>query len=61
MCLDELNLTADSVQSLSYHLCYGYTRCTRVVSMPNCVMYAKLAAERGRIWLNKALYDGMEE
>jgi len=61
VCLDELNLTADSVQSLSYHLCYGYTRCTRVVSMPNCVMYAKLAAERGRIWLNKALYDGMED
>jgi len=24
-------------------------------------MYAKLAAERGRIWLNKALYDGMED
>lgn len=55
VCRDDCDLTADSAQSLSFYLCHGYTRCNRTVSMPNCVMYAQLAAERARIWLTIAI------
>uniref|UniRef100_A0A1D1YV71 Protein argonaute 1 n=1 Tax=Anthurium amnicola TaxID=1678845 RepID=A0A1D1YV71_9ARAE len=45
---DENNFNADSLQTLSYNLCYLYARCTRVVSLVPPVYYADLVCSRAR-------------
>src|SRR5581483_1524070 len=45
---DENNFTPDSLQSLSYNLCYVYARCTRAVSLVPPVYYASLVCNRAR-------------
>jgi len=48
---DENGFSADSLQLLTYRLCYGYARCTRSVSLVPAAYYAHLAAFRGRALL----------
>ncbi|RHZ87940.1 hypothetical protein Glove_28g30 [Diversispora epigaea] len=45
---DENNFTADTLQTLSYNLCYLYARCTRSVSLVPPVYYAHLVCNRAR-------------
>jgi len=45
---DENRFTPDSLQTLSYNLCYTYARCTRAVSIVPPVCYAHLACCRAR-------------
>ncbi|CAG8654357.1 5692_t:CDS:10, partial [Ambispora leptoticha] len=45
---DENSFTSDSLQSLSYNLCYIYARCTRAVSIVPPVYYADLVCARAR-------------
>ncbi|CAG8604515.1 4978_t:CDS:10 [Ambispora leptoticha] len=45
---DENLFTPDSLQSLSYNLCYLYARCTRSVSLVTPVYYAHLVCSRAR-------------
>ncbi|CAJ0627017.1 5591_t:CDS:10 [Entrophospora sp. SA101] len=45
---DENRFTPDSLQSLSYNLCYVFARCTRSVSLVPPVYYAHLVCSRAR-------------
>ncbi|CAG8607707.1 12234_t:CDS:10, partial [Ambispora gerdemannii] len=45
---DENKFTSDSLQTLSYNLCYIYARCTRAVSLVPPVYYADLVCNRAR-------------
>ncbi|GBC09434.1 hypothetical protein RclHR1_08860007 [Rhizophagus clarus] len=45
---DENKFTSDTLQTLSYNLCYTYARCTRAVSIVPPVYYAHLACKRAR-------------
>ncbi|CAG8457935.1 8826_t:CDS:2 [Funneliformis mosseae] len=45
---DENRFNADSLQKLSYHLCYVFARCTRSVSLVPPVYYAHLVCSRAR-------------
>ncbi|CAG8640857.1 6105_t:CDS:10, partial [Ambispora gerdemannii] len=45
---DENFFTPDSLQTLSYNLCYLYARCTRSVSLVTPVYYAHLVCSRAR-------------
>jgi hypothetical protein len=45
---DENRFTADSLQDLSYKMCYTFARCTRSVSFVPPAYYAHLAAFRAR-------------
>ncbi|KAG0339668.1 Protein argonaute 14, partial [Podila minutissima] len=47
---DENRFTADSLQELTYKLCYLYARCTRSVSMVPPAYYAHLVAARARFY-----------
>ncbi|RIA82435.1 Piwi domain-containing protein [Glomus cerebriforme] len=49
---DENKFTPDSLQTLSYNLCYIYARCTRVVSLVPPVYYAHLVCSRARFHIN---------
>jgi hypothetical protein len=40
--LDENGFNADSLQTLTYNLCYNFARCTRAVSIVLPVYYAHL-------------------
>ncbi|CAG8843669.1 36387_t:CDS:1, partial [Racocetra persica] len=46
--LDENAFTPDSLQTLSYNLCYVFARCTRAVSLVPPVYYAHLVCARAR-------------
>ncbi|CAG8442443.1 2214_t:CDS:2 [Diversispora eburnea] len=46
--MDENGFTPDSLQALSYNLCYIYARCTRSVSIVPPVYYAHLVCSRAR-------------
>lgn len=48
---DENRMTSDSVQLLSYQLCFLYARTQRAVSIPSPVYYAHLTADRARCHL----------
>ncbi|KAJ9530692.1 hypothetical protein QJQ45_014848 [Haematococcus lacustris] len=50
--VDELGLTADERQRLTYWMCFLYGRCTMPVSVPAPVYHADRAAMRGRVLLN---------
>ncbi|KAF0528624.1 Piwi-domain-containing protein [Gigaspora margarita] len=45
---DENNFNADTLQTMSYNLCYLYARCTRAVSLVPPVYYAHLVCNRAR-------------
>jgi hypothetical protein len=46
--LDENRSNADSLQTLTYNLCYNFARCTRAVSIVPPVYYAHLICCRAR-------------
>ncbi|PKK79735.1 Piwi-domain-containing protein [Rhizophagus irregularis] len=46
--LDENGFNSDSLQTLSYNLCYVFARCTRAVSLVPPVYYAHLVCARAR-------------
>ncbi|CAB5357688.1 unnamed protein product [Rhizophagus irregularis] len=46
--LDENGFNADSLQTLTYNLCYVFARCTRAVSIVPPVYYAHLVSARAR-------------
>ena len=45
---DEVGVTADEFQMLTYHLCYLLCRCTRSVSQPPPSFYAHIVAFRAK-------------
>jgi len=48
---DENNFNSESLQTLTYHMCYLYCRATCSVSIPPPIYYAHLAAARARCYL----------
>lgn len=54
---DDNKLSAPALQNMTYALCHAYARCTRTVSAPIGVCYAKLMAERGRYWLRQCGFN----
>ncbi|KAJ1724263.1 hypothetical protein LPJ53_001476 [Coemansia erecta] len=48
---DDSGFTIDTIQRLSYHLCYTYAICTRSVSLVPPVYYAHRVADRARCHL----------
>jgi len=52
---DENDLSADSLQMMTWHLCHGYARCTRSVGIPVPTYYAVLDCERVSRYLNEHL------
>lgn len=50
---DDNDLSADSLQMMTWHLCHGYARCTRSVGIPVPVYYATLDCERVARYLNE--------
>ena len=49
---DENEFNANSLQALTYQLCHTYARCTKAVSIPAPVYYAKLVAKRAAMSAN---------
>ncbi|CAK4212381.1 unnamed protein product [Aphanomyces euteiches] len=49
--LDEINFHPDELQTLTYHLCYTFARCTRAVGVVPTIYYAHLVAERARLFV----------
>ncbi|XP_043502637.1 protein argonaute-2-like [Polistes fuscatus] len=45
---NEINMTENQIEELTYHLCHMFARCTRAVSYPAPTYYAHLAAFRAR-------------
>lgn len=52
---DDLHLTNDEIQELSYYLCHMFARCNRSVSYPAPTYYAHLGALRGKAYIKPAL------
>lgn len=48
---DDMNMSMDDLEALTYHLCHLFTRCNRSVSYPAPTYYAHLAAYRGRVYI----------
>ena len=55
--LDENGFNPDSLQTLSYNLCYVFARCTRAVSIVPPVTYARLVCRRARFHASGSYYD----
>ncbi|CAL2030811.1 unnamed protein product [Caenorhabditis brenneri] len=67
---DDNRMPPDEIHEMTYQLCHTQSRCTRSVSIPSPVYYAKLVAQRAKILMadekfdvelfrEKALTDGM--
>ena len=54
---DENGFNPDSLQTLSYNLCYVYARSTRAVSIVPPVYYARLACSRARFHASGENWD----
>lgn len=52
---DEMNFTADKVQTLTNNICHMFARATKAVSLASPAYYADLACERGRCYLRELL------
>lgn len=50
---DDNRVGADSLQELTYHLCYVFARCTRSVSLVPAAYYAHLVAFRARFFFDE--------
>ncbi|XP_035736736.1 protein argonaute-2-like isoform X2 [Vespa mandarinia] len=48
---NELNMTEDQIEELTYYLCHMFARCTRSISYPAPTYYAHLAAFRARAFI----------
>lgn len=51
--LDEMKLGAEELQTITHHLCYGFGRATKAVSICPPAYYADILCERGRCYLAK--------
>ncbi|GAB0095688.1 Protein argonaute-2 [Sergentomyia squamirostris] len=49
--VDEANMSIDDLQTLTYNLCYMFTRCNRSVSYVAPTYYAHLMAARGKAYI----------
>lgn len=49
--LDEMKLGAEELQTITHHLCYGFGRATKAVSICPPAYYADILCERGRCYL----------
>nr|XP_031848271.1 protein argonaute-3 [Nomia melanderi] len=49
---NEIGMTEDEIEQLTYYLCHLFARCTRSVSYPAPTYYAHLAAYRARAWIH---------
>nr|XP_053649026.1 protein argonaute-2-like [Cherax quadricarinatus] len=65
---DDNDLSMNVLQSLTYAMCYLYSRCTRSVSIPTPTYYAHLGAYRGKVHIQdlcpsetSSLVSGEEE
>jgi hypothetical protein len=58
--LDENGFNADSLQTLTYNLCYNFARCTRAVSIVPPVYYAHLVCHRARFHTSWSDLDTLE-
>ncbi|RGB43665.1 Piwi domain-containing protein [Rhizophagus diaphanus] len=62
---DENGFNADSLQTLTYNLCYNFARCTRAVSIVPPVYYARLVCRRARFhtsgenWSDRDTLEGI--
>uniref|UniRef100_A0A0D9VXH8 Uncharacterized protein n=1 Tax=Leersia perrieri TaxID=77586 RepID=A0A0D9VXH8_9ORYZ len=54
---DENGFGADTLQTLTYNLCYTYSRCTRAVSIVPPAYYAHLGAFRARYYMEEDQSD----
>jgi len=52
---DDSKMSSDELQTLTYYLCYLFTRCTRSVSYPAPCYYSHLVAFRGRQYYDELL------
>ncbi|KAF6163373.1 hypothetical protein GIB67_041254 [Kingdonia uniflora] len=52
---DENGFSSQDIQKVIYNLCYTCARCTKPVSLVPPVYYAKLAASRGRLYLDSLI------
>nr|AJF15705.1 argonaute-2 [Agrilus planipennis] len=48
---DDLDMTENDLEELTYHLCHMFSRCTRSVSYPAPTYYAHLAAARAKVYI----------
>ena len=49
---DENNFDANSLQALTYQLCHTYARCTKAISVPAMIYYARSVAKRAAMSAN---------
>ncbi|CAI5438262.1 unnamed protein product [Caenorhabditis angaria] len=54
---DDNELTGEQVHELTYQLCHTQSRCTRSVSIPSPVYYARLVAQRAKILMTDESFD----
>ncbi|CAB3408492.1 unnamed protein product [Caenorhabditis bovis] len=54
---DDNKMSADQIQEMTYQLCHAQSRCTRSVSIPSPVYYARSAAQRAKIWMSDDKFD----
>lgn len=54
---DDADMSDDELESLTYHLCHLFARCTRSVSYPAPTYYAHLAAARAKIYCETERID----
>ncbi|UMM11875.1 hypothetical protein L5515_000931 [Caenorhabditis briggsae] len=54
---DDNNIPSYEIHEMTYQLCHTQSRCTRSVSIPSPVYYAKLVAQRAKILLADKNFD----
>ncbi|KAJ8955580.1 hypothetical protein NQ318_001410, partial [Aromia moschata] len=54
---DDIGMSNDDIEELTYFLCHMFTRCTRSVSYPAPTYYAHLAAARAKVYIENERLD----
>uniref|UniRef100_A0A8R1DSF6 Uncharacterized protein n=1 Tax=Caenorhabditis japonica TaxID=281687 RepID=A0A8R1DSF6_CAEJA len=54
---DDNKMASDEIHQMTYQLCHTQSRCTRSVSIPSPVYYAKLVAQRAKILMTEEDFD----